>query len=233
MKYYTRSQLEEMADDINRNFFPERLEKVTVLDEYALLENLGLEVEWDYISPNEDILGLIFFENGSWYVWDDLDIKKKKVRKKYYQKGTVVINQILLDSETDKNRNRERFVANHESMHWVKDKPFFSTRNNGILQICNEKTTNSTYWSNQMSGEEIVERQTNYLNAAVLMPKDITINTFFKLARFKNIPTEPIDYMSYMTKHVAKLAKMFGLNFRPVLYRLYDLNILKRKDEIK
>ena len=50
--FYSRENLEQMADDLNRKYYPERLEKILPLDPYDLLEKQGLDVEWKYISPN-------------------------------------------------------------------------------------------------------------------------------------------------------------------------------------
>ena len=82
-----------------------------------------------------------------------------------------------------------------------------------------------------MSERDVIERQTNYLSAAVIMPRSVIKKAFFKSMRFKNIPEEPIEYKPFMKKHIAILANGFGVNFNPVLYRLYDLNILIRPDK--
>ena len=57
--FYSRETLELMADDINRKYYPERLDSVLPLDPYDLLEKQGLDVEWKYISPNEQLLAAI------------------------------------------------------------------------------------------------------------------------------------------------------------------------------
>ena len=147
--------------------------------------------------------------------------------KEFFKKGTVVINNILID---EKDIKKERFVSGHEAMHWVKDKNYFRTHTTDVIHACKEEVFEKTYWNNKMSKEDIIERQTNYLNAAVLMPRNLIKKEFFKRLRYKNIPDGPIEYMLYMRKHIKSLADDFGLNYNPVLYRLYDLNILKRKD---
>ena len=82
-----------------------------------------------------------------------------------------------------------------------------------------------------MSEIDIIERQNNYLCTAVIMPRDVLKKAFFKSLRYKNVPDKPIQYLPYMKKHIAQLANAFGVNFNPVLYRLYDLNILARPDK--
>ena len=82
-----------------------------------------------------------------------------------------------------------------------------------------------------MSDRDIIERQNNYLCAAVIMPRNVIKTAFFKSMRYKNIPEEPIEYKPYMKKHIAALAKAYGINYNPVLYRLFDLNILIRPEK--
>ena len=82
-----------------------------------------------------------------------------------------------------------------------------------------------------MSELDIIERQTNYLNAAILMPKDVIIKKFEKISRYKVIPNQPLEFKSYMKAYIKKLADEFELNFQPVLYRLYDLEVFKRQWE--
>lgn len=45
MYFYSREQLEQMADNINEQYYPERLREMIKLDPYELLEKMGLEVE--------------------------------------------------------------------------------------------------------------------------------------------------------------------------------------------
>lgn len=229
MQYYNREELENMADEINRKYYPVRLEKMLPFDFYDYMENiLHLDVEWKYISPNMKILGLIFFEDGEFYVWPKGTFSKSdKPHKVFFKKGTVVINQNIIDK---KQLERERFVGNHESMHWVKDINFFSKIDNSILQICNKDSFANTNWSEWMSPVDIVERQTNYLNAAVLMPRDVIVKEFLKLIRYTFVPTKPIELTKWMYGAIAKIAKAYGVNFNPVKYRLQDLGILEREE---
>lgn len=226
MYFYSKEKLEIMADELNKENYPERLEKLIPFDPYDFLEKRGLEIERKYITPNKKILGMIFFDNGVWPVWDNGNYNKGDYpHNEFFKKGTVVINNILID---EKDVKKERFVAGHEAMHWIKDKDYFKAHTTDVLHACKDEVFEKTYWNNRMSGEEIIERQTNYLNAAVQMPRDLIKSEFFKKLRYKNIPEGSIEYMSYMKKYIKSLADSFGLNYNPVLYRLYDLNILKR-----
>lgn len=133
--------------------------------------------------------------------------------------------------ENKKYKKKEVFVCTHENCHWVKDQDYFKDHPENIIQICDSRSLEKTYWNDKMSERDVIERQTNYLSAAVIMPRSVIKKAFFKSMRFKNIPEEPIEYKPFMKKHIAILANGFGVNFNPVLYRLYDLNILIRPDK--
>ena len=228
--FYSREDLEQIADDINRKYYPERLDKVLPMDPYDLLEKLGLDVEWKYISPNNKLLGLIFFEDCEFPIWDrGTFFKGDKPHFEKFKRGTIVINNVLLDKKA--NRKKEVFVCTHEITHWIKDQDYFKSHANTIIQVCDQESLEKTHWNNKMSDIDTIERQNNYLCTAVIMPRDILKKEFFKLLRYKNIPEKQIQYLPYMKKHIAKLANDFGINYNPVLYRLYDLNILARSDK--
>ena len=116
-------------------------------------------------------------------------------------------------------------------MHWVKDINFFSRIDNSILQICNKDSFAKTNWNDRMSPVDIVERQTNYLNAAVLMPRDVIVKEFLKLIRYTFVPSKPIELKRWMYGAIAKISKEYGINFNPVKYRLQDLGILEREEK--
>ncbi|MCR5308045.1 MAG: ImmA/IrrE family metallo-endopeptidase [bacterium] len=223
---YSRESLEKKADEINEKYYPDRLNNVVKLDPYDMVEKMGLDVEWNYLSPNMKILGMIFFDDGVWPIWDDDNYKIGKEPKfKSFKKGTIVINTILTDK---KYKCKEVFDCTHEISHWIKDKSYFESHPTDYIHVCKSEDFEKTYWSNGMSELDIIERQTNYLAAAILMPRDLIKKEFFKRLRYKNIPDGTIKYETYMKKVINELAKEFGLNYNPVLYRLYDLNILER-----
>lgn len=225
---YPKEELEKMANGINDEFFPERLQNLYFLDPYDLVDKFECGVEYKYISPNCDILGMTFFSNSYWYIWPEAYLAPGITpSREYFQKGNIVINQVLLDK---KSKEKENFVVTHEISHWIKDKDFFSKQSSdGQFHICKQNDFGKTTWSSKMSTLEIIERQTNYLAAAILMPRESLKKEFFKLCRYKNIPTQPIEYKSFMKRQIGQIAKILNLNFNPVLYRLYDIGVLSRK----
>ena len=119
---YTKEKLEDLADSINKEYFPARLTSASPLDCYDLLEALGCEVEWRYISPDDSILGATFFDDGYWYIWPDGTFHKGDMfATEFFPKGTILINQRVLDSKVKTARGSENFIVGHECAHWIKD----------------------------------------------------------------------------------------------------------------
>ena len=84
-----------------------------------------------------------------------------------------------------------------------------------------------------MSCVDIVERQTNYLNAAVLMPRNVIIKEFLNAIRYTFVPSKPIELKKWMFGAISKIAKGYGVNFNVVKYRLRDLEILEKEEGYK
>lgn len=224
---YSREKLESIAENINRLYFPERLSMPSILDPYDLLEAMGCDYEWKYISPNDSILGITFFCDGYWHIWPRgtlVDGDRPYVEN--FKKGTVVINQRVLDAKGKNAIPSERFIVTHEAAHWIKDKDYFETHPSSVLQTCFQNDFTKTIWNNNMSELEVIERQASYLCAAILMPREVIIDAFFKAGRYKHRPTRPVEYRSYMRKWIADISLQFGINFNPVKYRLKDLEII-------
>ena len=224
---YTREHLEQIADGVNKQYFPDRLVTPSALDAYDLLEAIGCDYEWKYTSPNDSIMGLTFFGDGYWYIWPRGTYSEGEIpTAELFRKGTVVINQRLLDSKKKEATGSERFVVAHEAAHWLKDKEFFESHPDSITHTCFQEDVGKTYWNTNMTELEIIERQANYLGAALLMPRDIIIESFFKAGRYKHIPNGTLEFKPYMREWVAKTAKIYGVNYNPVKYRLKDLGVI-------
>lgn len=226
MRVYSKAELDNMANGINQKFYPERLIKPMPLDGYDLLEKLGCEIEWKYLTPNDDILGITCFEDTDWYVWphNKLLVDDKPFLE-FFKNGTIVINQILLDKKDIK---KENFVVCHEAMHWYKDQEYFLSLDDTFIQICKKNSFDDFRLYKNFTNLEIIESQTNYLAAALLLPNEILKETFFKIGRYRNIPDKPIKYEIYMKKWIKEISEIYRVNFNLVLYRLYDIGVLKK-----
>lgn len=223
---YQREELEEIADAINLRFFPERLERVIPFDAYFFLDLLGYEYQWKRISSGVQISAMTFFDDGRWYIWPRSSYTKGDVpTEAFFRKGTVVVNERL--TELKKFREAERFAVTHEGCHIIKDRPFFEKHSDTVSSICKANDSRRVYWTGREPTVELIERQNDYLTAAVLMPREQIKALFFKTMRRKTIPDGPIPFEKYMTKYVAAVAKAYGVSLNAAKYRLQDIGVLE------
>lgn len=222
---YTKDELEEMAVAINERYFPKRLERPTPFDAYLFLDLLGFDYEWDLLSPGLQISAMTFFSDGGWYIWDKPSyFPGDKPHLKTFKKGTVVVNSTFLSSKGL--RKSEAFAVTHEGCHIIKDKRYFEAHPREISAVFKLNDSKRKYWNGSAPTVELIERQNDYLTAAVIMPKEQIKAAFFKSMRYKNIPDEPIGFKLFMKKHIATLAKAYDLNFNVILYRLQEIGVL-------
>ena len=74
--FYKNDELEIIATKLNEKYFPNRLNELGSIDLYEFMETLSIDYEWKYITPDDSILGLIFFEDNYWPVWPTGKYKK-------------------------------------------------------------------------------------------------------------------------------------------------------------
>lgn len=218
MNYDECARLESLALELNRKYYPNRLDELTYIDPYEFIEKIGCTIEWKYLTPCMDILGATVFESGYYYVWQGLDYHNVKLE--YFESGTIIINELLTSKD---NYKKETFVVFHEAMHWIKDKEYF-TKDDNCIHIDSIAEMYSKY--DDLKSKKI-ERETNYLVGAFLMPCDLFKKEFFKRNGYKNIPTKTIKFdKRTMTKGAGEIADILKVSISVVLYRLVDLHII-------
>ena len=62
---YSPTQLEKTAEQLLRKFDPERLLRPKPIDVYEVIEKcLDVPYDWKYLTPNQSVLGMTFFDDG-------------------------------------------------------------------------------------------------------------------------------------------------------------------------
>ncbi len=65
-----------------------------------------------------------------------------------------------------------------------------------------------------------------------MMPRDVVVKEFFKKLWYRNIPKTPIKFEPFMKRAIKEIAGIVGVNFNPVLYRMYDLKVFEKKGKL-
>jgi Zn-dependent peptidase ImmA (M78 family) len=172
--YITDEALDGFAEAVVGDFAPERLNVPGSLDVESFLKDyLGLKIEYRKISYLTQTLGLTAFSDGYVQINDDITDKPALVPVK---KGTVVIDTSLLKS---KYPYRLRFTLAHEGSHWLlhrkafeENNPFKSVGVSENQQLAAKK--GRVDYSRSLKDKtdcDTIERQADFLAAAILMPR--------------------------------------------------------------
>lgn len=226
VKEYSDSQLDSFGDELNRRFDSSRLQDAKNLDVYDVVEFIGCTPDWKYITPDQSILGMTVFETTSFYEWDKPTYIKGDLPKEILlEKGTILIDRTLNEGNRQ-SQLVENFTVIHECFHWLMHKKYFELPDVGIIQWCTEECI---LRENLIQNDiiRILEHQANRCAASFLMPRKAVTNVFMNIARMKNIPQQPKP-LQCMKKYIAETAKLFGVNFNPMKYRLQELGFIQK-----
>lgn len=227
MRYndYSKTQLEANANALNQKFDKERLEKVKPIDVYDVLEFVGAEVDWKYLSNDKSVLGATVFCNGILPVYEHENgiLIQKNIR---VEAGTIVID---IEVDSDSNIGRKNFTVMHEVFHYLYHKKSFTKRNGGLKKVL-ETDINRSYEEKRkgMTAMEILEWQANYMAAAFLVPKNALLNEMDKINFIPRIDVNNIVPIHIDLLIIKELANKFSVSCQTMIYRMQSLNILRK-----
>jgi len=171
--YITYDALDEYAVKVINDAAPELLERPSVLDvEWFIEYYLGMQIEYKRLSYSRQILGMTAFNTGLVQVIDEFSGKNAPLD---VVEGTVIIDPILMEK---RNAARRRFTFMHEGAHWLLHRPAFSANNPlgspGVYEnqylAAKEGRIDYSRCQTERTDSERIERQADFLAAALLMP---------------------------------------------------------------
>ncbi len=238
--YLTYDALEEYAEQVVADFAPERLENPGALDVDRFIEYyLGLSVEYHRICYDRRVLGMTAFNDGK------IDVANEDTglpEPLPVSKGTIVIDTSL--TVTKRSIPRLRFTMMHEGAgHWMLHRKAFSADNPfgpvGIYknQYLAAKEGRHDYSSSKKEKTEnqFMERQADFLAAAILMPRPALRNTFREFFEFyHDRPRQIVRGTSPLDDCYAKqlpqcVAQTYNVSERAALIRLEKLTAIVDK----
>lgn len=221
----SRIQIDDEAEKFLMKYRPNALKEATKLDLETLIEkDLGLEIDYQNLDENHQILGATVFKDGYMNVYNN---GKKELKK--FNKNTMIFDIKL--SEDYRQEGRFLFTLAHEIGHWVLHRKHFfidegqqsifdlvheQTEENFI--VCAKRNENAMIFIKKKNPEEWLEWQADNFASSLLMPKNI----------FKSI------YEDLKTKYVEEerilkeLSNIFGASKKACEIRI---NILYNRNK--
>lgn len=222
-KRYSQQDLECEAERLLQKFDPALLKSPKEFDVYRVIETcLGVDYGWQYIHPEQKILGLTAFNEG--YIWISPapflydGIRPVRIN---LSKGEIVIDTTLTESP---NRGRENFTVMHEVFHQVIHKGCF--REEGLDYI---HTTSAAMLSGKKrqlrTPLDFIEYQANACAAAFLMPRTTVPDMWYKISGYDH----PVWEHNISGREIQTMAEIYQVSKQAMLYRLLHLGLLVHK----
>ena len=166
----SRTQIDDEAKKFLIKYRPNALKEATKLDLENLIENdLGLNIDYQNLDENHQILGATVFKDG--YM------------------NTMVFDIKL--SEDYKQEGRFLFTLAHEIGHWILHRKHFfideqqqsifhllEDENKDNFIICVKRNESAMLYVRKKTPEEWIEWQADNFASSLLMPKDIFKTTY-------------------------------------------------------
>lgn len=227
--------IENIAEDVLKEFFPQNLILPKPLDTAELLEDrLGLTVKQKYIGTlNSAVLGLIVMSDEVEIPSYDEMYKPTVLQETY---GTVLINKHLCVRE---NTARRRYTETHEGAHFILHGEYFmkaansaaNRKNNSRefiacrkVELYGQKTNNDSDW---------MEWQADSLAAALLMPGNVFCSFARSVMRKYGITGRHIVNNFYVNKGkvrdiISDIARAFNVSYRAAQIRMLHLGLITK-----
>lgn len=230
-----KEHFDDIAKKVLLEYQPQALQSPQPLDiEYLAEECLFLDMKSERLSEDGRILGLIAFADTIYNgVGPNNELHPIEVPE-----GTVLLDTSLNDL---KHPGRKRFTQAHEASHWIchrshhsMDKrvydfckregcPAIACRSDGL-----EHPGRNAY--GKWTDEDWEEWQANNLAAALLMPKEMFLQTFYDMMRKYGLRSDVLywNHGSALTLNVIDDIKhVFNVSRRAVELRMIRLGLLE------
>ncbi len=230
----SRENIEEIAQDILKDFSPKNLDNPTYLSTRSFLcDYLGLRVKYEYIGmPKKEILGLVVMDDIALIPSCDGVHRPKALEETY---GTVLIHSKL--NEICK-FPRKRFTEMHEAAHFLLHKEYFER---ALLPKRKQRfsyiacRTVESFSHRPKSATEWMEWQADSLAAALLMPQNAFYNCTKEMIRkiaCDELESDKLPYTGtrHIYKIIASIAEIFGVSFRAAEIRMQQLKLIGKRN---
>ena len=206
---------QDWADSLIKRHNAKRFEEPHKVDPYDLIDIIGARLSIDYLTPTREYLGATVFQDSCLWIWPDVPYFTGMLpMKKFYHKNTIIIDKDLAESDVNMDKKITNYTFVHEAMHFENHE---SKITKGYHKCQNSK-----------SGKNPIEQEADYGAALFWMPKNAVLNVFREEFKIKNGPSFPLPFCYDTKPTIQKMAKIFDVNYSPMVYRLQELELIER-----
>lgn len=243
----SKVDMDSIAEYLLRDYNKEILTEPAPLDIEQFAEfYVGLQMDYQDLTHNRSILGMMVFNNCQVPVYDAMKNEAKYIS---VTEGTALIDNSLLDKDQ---RRRGRFTVGHESSHWIFHRKRYRKNERQLtllggsedktkpVIICKTVNVEGIAQKNNFSTDENwIEWQADYMSSALLMPKATFIQAVQQM--FKQVGIHEGFYERGLDSDLdiwvgeipRYLADIFDVSIQAAAIRLKALNLIREKTVTK
>jgi hypothetical protein len=214
-----KDELDTVAEDFLRQYYPEALEKPMPVSSAELAERMGLTIRQEHITKTCSVFGQVFFADCLVPCYDE---EKGVYHEVAVEEGTILVDPDVFFMYTLGSYNN---TIVHECVHWGLHRRFFELEKlyneEAKSIVCQVKEGDAP--EKKRSPLEWMEWQANHLSPRILMPISTTkikINELFAEKKAQSPEAAPSEIMEQV---VASLADFFGVSKQSAKIRMIDL----------
>ena len=219
--YVSLKELDEIAQELIKNFLKKDKDTVCVDIERFATEYLGLNIKYVNIAEN-DLQKTGFLGDGetSILIW----LKNQKI-KYVCPANTILIDRYFLNEFES---NKRRFIIAHETAHYILNK----INKRQVSAFHNEFDCELKYSAQQLRDMmNFSEIQADRLGAALLMPEFIVRRNLCKTIHNKPLTLYGKTYIDRKDKQLIRLmAEMASVSYTSLVIRMKTLKLFQQGD---
>ena len=218
VQYIKSNQLEDVANDFLKRYYPEALEQPIPLDPSILAKRMGLTIKIREISKDASVFGeLCFYDTET----DLYDAAAEIVKKESIAGGTILVDprNFLL-----RNLGSVNNTIVHECVHWDKHRIVFALEKlfnkeatriqcQVVGGIKDNKTRTATDW---------MEWQANALAPRIQMPLTCFRRKALEIMKSFKSQWSEADYIDLLGPTIDALAQFYGVSRCAAKIRMID-----------
>lgn len=242
----SKDDMDFIAEYILRNYNEKAISEPSAVDiEHFIERYLGLQMDYQDLTHNRSILGMMVFNDCHIPVYDADNQEAKYIQ---VDEGTALFDNSLLEKDQQR---RGRFTVGHEASHWIFHKKkywvnpdqlsFFSLDKTDPVIKCKTVNVESIVQKNRFStDDDWMEWQADYMSSALLMPK-VTFAMAVK-ELFKQMGIQEGFYEKgqdsvmdvWVENNLPQLmAEIFDVSIQAAAIRLKSLRLVREKPAIQ
>jgi len=217
--YISRSQLENTAEAILKQYSPDTLSSPAPLNVRQFAKKIGLTVKEAHLSKGETIFGAMIFKDCT---FDFFDLKEQRFIRSEVEEKTILVDPEVFFLRTLGSWNN---TVVHECVHWIKHRKVFELERmfDEDIHMIRCQVTEKESTEKDRTDNDWMEFHANALAPRILMPRKPFKKKAAMIIESLKRNSHTNDMTEIMPMAIEDIADFFGVSKQAAKLRLIDV----------